>query len=652
MEKRTWANLQIVCVTLFMLGSSTQNSHARAGAQFGAAVDASCTDFNGSTPFSDQSCALCHTSSFGDRREPQWTWWEDGNQSGDFSLFCGSAPVPEPNAQPNAVNDSASTAEATPVTINVLANDSDANATDTLSVVSVTPARNGSATTDGSRVTYTPNAGFTGTDSFSYTVSDGSDEDHTAHGHDHAGMSDSADVTVTVSSSTPTNSPPRITSSPVTGATLGVPYRYDVQATDPDSDELMFSLDSNPAGMTIDRPSGLIEWTPSSAQIGAHGVIVRVEDTGGLSDTQSFNLIVEDAATPTVCVDDDSDLFSPGGGICGPIDCDDRDASVNPGAAEQCGDGVDNDCDLALDSADSECNGGDCLAELFDGGTIILDQARVNHSWKKVTLNPACREPVVILGPPSFNGSQPGVPRLRNVNGDSFEVRFQEWKYLDGTHATEEIAYLVLQAGRHVMDDGSVWEVGTFALGDTGKWAAQTFSQPFSGTPFLFLTVQTYNGGEPVTARARRVDADGFQGALFEEEALMNGHNTETVAYLAIHSASREGAVDVGEEDVPYAVETVSVNHRFTPILDGGYEIKLEEEKSADAETFHIAEDVDALDIDGLLFAQDVSSKGLNTVAIRSRFAVDDDDSDSDDDSDRDRDDEDDDSDKNSDSND
>ena len=39
------------------------------------------------------------------------------------------------------------------------------------------------------------------------------------------------------------------------------------------------------------------------------------------------------------------DGFSFEGGYCGPTDCDDGDASVNPGAPEACGDGFDNDCD-------------------------------------------------------------------------------------------------------------------------------------------------------------------------------------------------------------------------------------------------------------------------------------------------------------------
>ena len=76
-------------------------------------------------------------------------------------------------APPLATNDSATTAFNTPVTIPVLANDSDPNG-DALSITSVTQGARGAVTLNGSAtVTYTPTAGYSGTDSFTYTISDG-----------------------------------------------------------------------------------------------------------------------------------------------------------------------------------------------------------------------------------------------------------------------------------------------------------------------------------------------------------------------------------------------------------------------------------------------------------------------------------------------
>ncbi len=81
------------------------------------------------------------------------------------------------NTAPTAVDDSATTSAATAVTIDVVANDTDPGG-DTLSVTSVTTPGNGTVTlgSDGT-VTYTPDALFSGSDSFDYTVSDGTDTD-------------------------------------------------------------------------------------------------------------------------------------------------------------------------------------------------------------------------------------------------------------------------------------------------------------------------------------------------------------------------------------------------------------------------------------------------------------------------------------------
>lgn len=78
------------------------------------------------------------------------------------------------NRPPVAVGDRATTRTGTPVTIPVLANDSDPNG-DRLSVVSVsTPAHGSVAVNADGTLTYRPAAGFAGgTDTFTYTISDG-----------------------------------------------------------------------------------------------------------------------------------------------------------------------------------------------------------------------------------------------------------------------------------------------------------------------------------------------------------------------------------------------------------------------------------------------------------------------------------------------
>jgi hypothetical protein len=90
------------------------------------------------------------------------------------------------NTAPVATNDSATAQTAIATDINVLANDSDADAGDVLRISAVSTPTSGTATIEGTNVRYTSNSGFVGTDSFTYTVSDGT-------------ATDTATVTITVS---------------------------------------------------------------------------------------------------------------------------------------------------------------------------------------------------------------------------------------------------------------------------------------------------------------------------------------------------------------------------------------------------------------------------------------------------------------------
>ena len=76
------------------------------------------------------------------------------------------------NDAPIAQNDTASTLEDTPIIISVLNNDSDIDG-DLFTIHSVTQGANGTVTSNGTAVTYTPQLNFNGTDSFTYTISDG-----------------------------------------------------------------------------------------------------------------------------------------------------------------------------------------------------------------------------------------------------------------------------------------------------------------------------------------------------------------------------------------------------------------------------------------------------------------------------------------------
>ena len=91
----------------------------------------------------------------------------------DSNIATVRVSVTPGNTAPVAVDDSASTGEASAVTIGVLTNDTDADG-DALKVTNLTQPTNGGVTLNSDNtVTYTPDAGFSGDDSFTYTANDG-----------------------------------------------------------------------------------------------------------------------------------------------------------------------------------------------------------------------------------------------------------------------------------------------------------------------------------------------------------------------------------------------------------------------------------------------------------------------------------------------
>ncbi len=322
MRKRIETPFRAVLVALMVFASNPPEGYAQAGANYGPAVDSACRAWNGTTPFADQSCALCHnTSNLAQRVEPAWTWWETGN----LSAFCPNAPNPPPSANqaPNGVIDSPATNQAIDVgqTVNFTATGSDAEGDFPLNFAwNFGGGAPNSNVQDPGAVTFNTAGTFTVT----LTVTDS------------LGLSDPspASRSITVNSPTPGPNP-----TPT--------------CTDADGDG--FAQEGGSCG-AVDCNDTDPSVSPDASESCTDGID---NDCNGLADAVDPNAVGCPASES--CFDNDGDHYSPDGGVCGPVDCDDFAAAINPGATEACSDEVDNDCDGAVDNDDPECNGGDCL---------------------------------------------------------------------------------------------------------------------------------------------------------------------------------------------------------------------------------------------------------------------------------------------------
>ena len=239
----------------------------------------------------------------------------DGTLTAQNGILISVTPV---NDAPVAVDDSRITNEDNFINIDVLSNDNDVDAGDVLTITSVDVSQGtiGTVTFTINSVTYTPLMNYVGTDTFTYTISDG-----------HGGT-DVATVTITVTSESDlpiatadTFSTDEDTSLTITAAELltndadGDGDILGVLSCNPQEDDTTTSTDESTTGSilpTIDSTTSLVTsvvYTPSSNFNGQDIFICTIKDDATTDDATT------DEATVTINVDSVNDLPTANGQI-------------------------------------------------------------------------------------------------------------------------------------------------------------------------------------------------------------------------------------------------------------------------------------------------------------------------------------------------
>ncbi len=169
-------------------------------------------------------------------------------------------------------------------------------------------------------------------------------------------------------------------------------------------------------------------------------------------------------------------------------------------------------------------------AAFAEVGLLNLAQPDADR-WATVEFQGEYDQPVVIAQTLSTNGGQPATIRIRNVTPDGFEVRIEEWTYLDGLHLEETFGYLVVESGVHLAEDGTRIEAGITTA--SSRWSAIDFQAGFDGLPLVFAQSQSAFEADPITTRIRKVSGTQFHAKLQEEEGL-GQHGEESFGYIAV----------------------------------------------------------------------------------------------------------------------
>ena len=206
----------------------------------------------------------------------------DGEETAMATVTVDVTGTPIENTAPVAVNDTGSVDNASSITINVLENDSDADG-DALTVSNVGQGNNGSVVYTASSVTYTPNADFVGSDSFVYTITDGTD---TA----------TATVSITVTGSSIENNDP-VAVNDSASVNSGSSVTIAVLDNDSDSDGDVLAIESTTQGRrgTVSIEGNQVVYTPNRKQ-GRDSFNYTISDGNGGMATASVSIRIKRAS--------------------------------------------------------------------------------------------------------------------------------------------------------------------------------------------------------------------------------------------------------------------------------------------------------------------------------------------------------------------
>jgi hypothetical protein len=166
----------------------------------------------------------------------------------------------------------------------------------------------------------------------------------------------------------------------------------------------------------------------------------------------------------------------------------------------------------------------------------------------------------------SSNDFAPATVRIRNVGPTGFEIRIEEWDYLDGVHTPESVSYLAMERGPHVFGTGIRVEAGRLATNASPSqpFTSVTFTQAFGVAPVVLTAVTSVNEADAVITRMRSITSRSFEVRMQEQMNHVQSHATETIDYIAWEPPS--GTVDgftFEVQTIPDVVATAVYPLRF-----------------------------------------------------------------------------------------
>lgn len=478
-----------------------------------------------------------------------------------------------PVANDDAAAEGAITNESISVLVNVLANDTDAdnavppfNAGLTIQSVDTT-GTTGTAVIEAGQIRYNPNGqfetlvdGVNGTDTFTYTISDGI-------------ATSTATVTVTI---TGVNGDP-IANNDSRTTNEDSDTSANVRNNDTDADHAISSLVVTTTGTGLAMTNGGLldiaadgsytfktngdfeHLRPGETQ--SSQFTYTIQDPQGKSDTATLTVTVtgvEDAVAanddPSAGTTDEKNSVT----VAGPgVVANDTNAESTP----------------QVSTADTASTEGGIVAVVQQADIGEVGQVlNVDGTAQTISFAQTYTNPVVVAlssqGTPAGNtGIDPDVAAVRifNVTTGSFQVRLDIPPSGSPAANPETVNYLVIESGEYELANGLRLKAGTqsVGVGDTAINFGGTIG--FGATPVALTQVMSDNDSAYIKVRHRAgINTSGVTVFLEEAEAAAAHGSNESVGYIAIEPGQgtiNGVAYEVG--NTPNSVTQVPFNLNF-----------------------------------------------------------------------------------------
>ena len=546
------------------------------------------------------------------------------------------------NQQPTADPRTLSTAFQTPLPIVLTGSDPDL---DPLALAIVTPPTNGALSGTAPNVTYTPNAGFSGPDSFTFSVNDG------------RGGTAQAVVSITVGAN-PNQIPTAVPQTLTTAFQTALPIV--LTGSDPDFDPLTFAIVNPPLGGSLSGAAPNVIYTPGPAFSGPDVFTFSVNDGRGggsqaavsvtvgappnqLPTAQPQSLTASAAtALPIVLTGSDPDLdpltfaivSHPGGGVL---------SGVAPNVTFMPSAGFLGPDSFTFSVSDGRGGIGQAVISLTISaaqGSLKAEVVAVSGisstQWLPVALTKTYVSPVIVCSPVYAKTDPASVVRMRGAASTGFEVRAVRLSSGSQPIASMDAQCLVVEEGLYTTAvNGVRMEAVRYQSTVTdarNSWTGESRSYLGSySSPVVLGQVMTANDASWSTfwARGGSVTTAPSAGALFTGKHVAEDPNTvraaETVGYIVIESgagtldglnfqAAVGGASVLGRANNPpfsYSIPLAGANAAVVsaagmagsdggwpvllapyPIDGGSLDLMFDEDQLSDGETWHTRERV------------------------------------------------------------